>query len=213
MSTVKRSVQRVLRWVAIAVLADIVVIVVLAITATVAGAPPEHDVIPVNTTPLAVQVVLPPLGSPASRLSAAIAPTTSLGAARCAAWQESNAGACPDTSALAQMYWPELTEQPQTIYVGLLWPDCIASAPHFNVEFSGNVESANVILHCHSTQAWFGGPSYLGRNSVGAPVLQLVMVPTAPIEGRQLWVYREDRVERWLEDDVRTTLLGVVAIR
>ncbi len=213
MFTVWKFMRSALRLVAVTVLTDIVALVLLAIAATVAGIPPERDVLPVNTTPLVVQVVLPAQGSPASRLVAPIAPTTSLAAVLCAAWQESNAGACPATSAVAQAYWPELTEQPQTIYVGLLWPDCVASAPHFNVEFFGNVESAVVTLHCHSTGAWFGGPSQRGSNTEAAPILQLVIVPTAPIGGRQVWVYREDRVERWLEDDARTTLLGVVTIR
>jgi len=188
----------------------------LLLAATIAGAPPEHDIVPIGTHALKVRVVtslaFPAISHVWGPVWGPIGPSTSLAFVRCAAWQEGHASGCPDEFALAKAYWPELTPEPATIYVGLLWPYCIASAPHFNVEYSGGVTSTNVTLHCHHTLPWAGGPSERGSNTAAPPSLQLILVPTAGMSAGPVWVYREDRTERWIQDDSQITLLGQVMI-
>jgi len=175
---------------------------VLAFASAVAGAPPEHEVLSNGGRSIAYRVADTP-----TTLYGPIAPTTSLAAARCEAWLQLHTEACPDT-ALPSQFWPELQDTPDSLYVGVL-AYCDMTPEHFNVEVG---DGTSLTLHCHSSAAWIHvGPRAMGV--VSQPITHLLVVSTAGWPPGQYWVYREDRVERWLSDQVETSLLGAVDIR
>ena len=173
---------------------------VLAFASAVAGAPPEHEVLSRGGHSIAYRSAYTP------NLFGPIAPTTSLAGARCEAWLQLHTEACPDT-ALPSQFWPELQDTPDSLYVGVL-AYCDMMPEHFNVEVG---DGTILTLHCHWSAPWIN----LTRppmGVVGQPITQLVVVSTAGWTPGKYWVYREDRVERWLSDQVETSLLGAVDI-
>ena len=126
---------------------------------------------------------------------------------RCQAWKQGTGGrgTCPDDAVLARDYWPELTQTSATLYVGLT-AYCDTSRPHFNVERVGR----SLTLHCHSAAPWLGQQRTMGV--MAEPLTILVLIPTSQLGPGPLSVYREDRVERWLSDQVGVAFLGTVTI-
>jgi hypothetical protein len=166
------------------------------------GAPVEHDVLPEGHTPITWEVA-----EPSGYTYGPLAPTTSLTNARCQSWLQDHPGTCPDEQTLAGMYWTKLDQAPQTVYVGIL-STCETAPGHFNVEYFQGI----LTMHCHSAgrlvNVW-QGPHSDARAQV---VSLLVAVATAGMKRGPLWIYREDRVERWISDIVRLELIGVVTI-
>lgn len=183
------------------------VLVLLVVVANVAGAPPEHAVISKGGQTVAFQVAFqdPKFGHVAS---SPIAPTTSLADARCQAWRQTRSAPCPDSSSsLAREFWPTLQETPGMLYVGTI---CDTSTAHFNVEYVP-ISGGRLYLHCHSTAPWIS----FQRPEMGVTaqiVTTLVVVPTSELGFGQLSVWEEDRVERWLDDQINLTELGVVTL-
>lgn len=173
-------------------------LVVVSVVAIFAGSitPPNHDVLSAGSRAIDYQVIETPY--------VRILPTTSLADARCQAWRHSRGYNCPNAAALAGAFWPQLQQVPEMLYVGLT---CATSPAYFNVEYTGR----SVIFHCHLAQAWLHfEPHSIGVNAV--PDVALVMVPTAQMRSGMLSVYQEDRVERWLNDQVTITQLGTVTV-
>lgn len=173
-------------------------LVVVSVVAIFAGSitPPNHDVLSAGSRAIDYQAFETPYGP--------IAPTTSLPDARCQAWRHFRGYNCPDGASLAREFWPALREAQGTLYVGLT---CYAAPAHFNVEYTG----ASVILHCHAAASWIQfEPHPMGET--GSILFALVMVPTAQMRSGTLSVYQEDRVERWLNDQVTITQLGTVTV-
>ena len=167
------------------------------------SSPSEHDVYTDGGTPLAYTV-----GSvyPGVHVMGPIAPTLSLADVRCDAWLQQHTGSCPNEPTLAATYWPSLRQEQQTLYVGVL-NSCDKNQAHFNLEYIGFY----LILHCHETAPWL----HLNRGPMGANMeilAELVIVSTSHMEKGSLYVWQDDRVERWVSDLSQRTLLGVVAI-
>jgi hypothetical protein len=201
------GIARALRWgagqVGRAVLFLVGGLILLIVVGAVAGAPPEHAVSLYGGAAINVRVVS---AYPGQHIQGPIAPTTSLANARCEAWQQARSGTCPDEATLAGAYWPDLQQQPHMLYVGLL-STCQTSPDHFNVE----LVSTTLFLHCHVTAPWVS--TERSPMGVAAEILtDLVLVPTDKMEAGSLYVVREDRVERWLSDQVTSELIGVVTI-
>ena len=179
-------------------------VAILVLVGTVAGAPPEHDVITMGGRSIAYQTSTP---YPQAHFYGAIAPTTSLDDARCQAWRQAYRGACPDATALRGTYWPGLQAAPQTLYVGVL-AYCDLDPSHFNLELG---RGPSLVLHCRATARWLN----LERSPMGVvaePITDLLVVSTASWKPGRYTVYREDRLERWLFDQVTTTQLGTVNV-
>src|SRR6266851_8434962 len=202
-----------LRWTAIRAgkLALLLVglLVLYLVVGTVAGAPADHDVLMYGARAVPVQVVSnSPPQSPRAYVIGPLLPTTSLAAVRCEAWLQSNSGTCPDDAILTSDFWPDVRQAPLSLYVGLFSTCGMSySAEHLNVDYS----TPNLTLHCHQAAPWVSwGRPPLGVSA--AIVTDLVVVPTAQMSPGQLYVYREDRVERWWSDEVTTTLIGVATL-
>jgi hypothetical protein len=177
---------------------------VLIFVGTVAGAPPEHDVTTMGGRSIPFRTATP---DPQAHVYGPIAPTTSLGDARCQAWRQNHSGACPDDSALAGTYWPALQPSDRTLYVGVA-AYCDPESNHFNLELG---RGASLVLHCHYAARWVN----LERPPAGVvaePIITLLIVSTATWSPGRYSIYREDRLERWLDDQVTTTLLGTVTV-
>ena len=180
------------------------VIALLVVAAIIAGSPPEHDVITMDGRSIAYKTAT---SYPQVYVYGPITPTTSLYDARCQAWRQRNSGDCPDDGTLARTYWPGLQSADGTLYVGLT--GYCADPSDFNLELG---RGPTLVLHCHATAPWIN----LNRGPMGvqaAPITTLLIVSTATWSPGRYSIYREDRVERWLVDQVTTSLLGAVTIR
>lgn len=201
------GIARALRWIggqigraAIFLVGGLILVIVVG---AVAGAPPEHAVSLYGGAAIQVRVVT---DYSHQLVQGPVAPTTSLANARCEAWLQARSGTCPDEATLAGAYWPDLQQEPHMLYVGLL-STCLTSPDHFNVELA----STTLFLHCHTTAPWVS--TERPPMGVSAQILtDLILVPTDQMQAGTLYVVREDRVERWLSDEVSSELLGVVTI-
>ena len=179
----------------------------LALANAIAGAPPEHAITTAGATPIDYQVGYG-AGFANGRVVAGLAASsTSLDDFRCAAWRASGREqSCPTATELAKTLWPGVRQTPGTIYVGIYSSSCYPSAGHLNVEYY----AGRLVLHCHVAAPWVKFERHLGGGP--PPSIELVMIPTAGIPHGTLTVVLDDRVERWLNDQVTTSLLGTVAI-
>lgn len=206
MHPLARRVGLVGRAAGILALTSPLVFAALLLAAAIAGAPPEHDIVPPNAVPVSYRVAqlstpTDVYGDPSRRLPA---PSTSIDDLRCAAWHVLMNRSCPASLTLGQRYWPSVAQQPNTIYVGVV---CITAPPHLNVEYGGGV----ITLHCHQADSWYhgGGPH---SDNTSTPMLDLLLLPSTDIPHGHVRVVEEVRVERWLLDSVQTTHLGAVTI-
>jgi len=169
-----------------------------------AGAPAEREVLRVGHMPVAAEVVSPSL----PQVYGPLVPSTSLSTIRCEAWSQRHPGPCPDEATLAAAYWPQVEQAPQTVYAGIL-STCDTAPEHFNVEYFQGI----LTIHCHTAgrlaYVWQGPPHSDSRAEV---VSVLVTIPSAGMQPGPLWIYREDRVERWISDIVTQNLIGLVTI-
>ena len=197
---------RIVRIAFAAGLTAVLVFSLLLLVGQIAGAPPLREIHIDGARPIAWEVAAPipaygPLG-----VRGPLSPTASLGGMRCQAWQQGHTGQCPDAAALAHDYWPDLQERADTVYLSLL-PSCGAWDGNFNIEYI----NSTLTMHCYWTAAWYHAPSG-GMGSGPQAMIQLLLVNTTGIPSGQLRIFEEDRVERWLTDQVTTSLVGVVTI-
>jgi hypothetical protein len=148
-------------------------------------------------------------------------PTQSLADMRCQMWHSDrlnpyNSEPCPTAPAFDSAYLPQLSQSPQTLYVGwricgVFWPTqngVQTQYTGFNVEYTA--QSRTLTIHCYSAKAWIsiGGPHY----ARGVPNTAILLVPTARMAPGQLRVLQEDRIERLIGDETTETLLGTATI-
>ena len=179
----------------------IVGVLVLLAVVTIAGAPPNHEILSAGSRAVAYQVAY------GTYVPGPIAPTTSLTNARCQAWLDSHSNPCPDAATLAAKYWPSLQPAPDTLYVGFQ-PNCGWESPVFYVEL---YPESSVTIHCHWTKPLID----FERPPMGVtaqPGFTLLVLSTSTWTPGQYWVYQQDLVERWGSANSQTWFLGMVQV-
>jgi hypothetical protein len=174
--------------------------VVLVIGAFVT--PQAHEVHTPGATPVQAQNV----DSNPFVWYASIPPSQSLDSIRCEIWhtrgQYSSPSSCNST-ALAKAYFPNLTQNPATLYVP--WTPCAG----FNVEFGA--PSRTLVIHCYSAEPWIStAPRFMGVEA--QPRLALLLIPTQSIPPGNVTVVQDFRTERFLHDDMYQSQLGIASI-
>jgi hypothetical protein len=177
-----------------------VAVVVLVIGAFVT--PQAHEIHTAGATPLQARNV----DSNLFVVYASIPPSQSLDSIRCEIWrtrgQYSSASPCNST-ALATAYFPDLTQNPATLYVP--WTPCT----DFNVEFDSS--SRTLVIHCFSAEPWIStAPRFAGVEA--QPRLALLLIPTQSIPRGNVTVVQDLRTERFLHDDIYQSQLGIASI-
>jgi hypothetical protein len=185
------------RAVAVSVLVAMAVLIAIAF-----GTPAAHEIHSAGATDLHPQLAStnPPVYD-----YPPIQPSQSLDTIRCEIWtaHHQNASPCPDTAALAQAYFPDLTQRPTTLYVP--WTPC----PTFNVEFLP--QGRTVVIHCYSARPWiYAEPRAMG--TVAAPLLGLLLIPTQSIPAGQVDVVEDFRTEHVLGDSSYEFQVGTATI-
>jgi hypothetical protein len=137
---------------------------------------------------------------------ASIPPSESLDTIRCDIWrtsgQHSSASPC-DNTALAKAYFPNLAQNPATLYVP--WTPCAG----FNVEF--RAPSRTLVIHCYFAAPWIStAPRLMGVEA--RPLLGLLLIPTQSIPAGNLTVVEDFRTEHFLHDDFYESELGTATI-
>jgi hypothetical protein len=165
--------------------------------------PQAHEIHTTGATPVQAQNVD---SSPFVAGYASIPPSQSLDTIRCDIWrtrgQYSSASPC-DSTALAKAYFPNLTQNPATLYVP--WTPCAG----FNVEFGA--PSRTVVIHCYSAAPWISTtPRLMGVEA--QPRLGLLLIPTQSIPPGNVTVVQDFRVEHFLHDDIYESQLGIASI-
>jgi hypothetical protein len=179
----------------------------LLVANAVAGAPPAHEIHTAGARPLSYQIVV----SGPRIVWGRIKPTTSLGDVRCQAWRQSESEVCPDAAELTRIFWPQLQQAPDTLYVGIVPTACWPSIASINIEYSPR----SLLIHCFDARPWFGSPFGTpegGGEAFAEPSAVLVLVPLTGILPGSLQVVYEERVERWFFDAVETFPLGTVSL-
>lgn len=197
-----------LRVAAVVLLTSPVLFAILILVSSVAGAPPEHAVRTPGATPIGYEVAYSTTYLNGSLVAGVAAPATSIDEFRCAAWRAGGQpGGCPDSAELAKTLWPNVKQAPDTLYVGLRASTCQTVPDHLNIEY----QDGRLVLHCHVAAQWL----YFARSTMGVaaqPAIALLTMPTGAMSHGKLTVVLENRVERWLFDQVTTVELGTVAI-
>jgi len=169
-----------------------------------ARAPQEHAVTTPGAVPVQAQLAF---GSYRPRSAAEpVAPTTSIDQLRCDSWRVVFQEACPDSAQMAKTLWPDVLQEPNTLYVGIL-TFCLASPEHLNAEYL----RGTLTLHCHYASPWWR----FERREMGVYAqmgIELVVVSTQNIPSGQVNVVLEERAERWIQDAVMQRSLGQVTI-
>lgn len=141
-----------------------------------------------------------------------IKPSQSLNEIRCGLWHLRNptTSPCPDSAELAGLYFTNLTQSQNTLYVP--WQKCwgIPEGPGgFDVEYQPNRQA--VVIHCYVAKPWLWiEPRAMGVEA--APPAGLLLVPTGGIQNGSLSVVEDDRIEHLLGDDSSESQLGVATI-
>src|ERR1044071_4995148 len=200
--------MQIARWTAAVVITIPLLAAVVIFAGVAAGAPEEHAV----TTPGAevVKVEFPTgIYEPRSG-TGSVAPTTSLDQFRCEVWQQDPQQACPASDQLAISYWPDVLQQPDTLYLGVM-TSCGLSREHLDAEYL----RGTLPLHCHCAAPWWRferAPSGAQPQGVGRPSIELLVLNTANVPHGQVNVVFEERAERWFQDAVVQRNLGHVTI-
>jgi hypothetical protein len=182
----------------------VVLLALLLIANTIAGAPPLHDIHTAGAQKVSYQIA-----DYSGRIVwGPTTPTMSLDEFRCEAWRQSRQGICPDAAELSRTLWPQLQQTPATLYVGVMWRGCLPSPGHFNIEYL----PGTLLMHCYEARPWFMSPLQIPEGARAARSIVLVTVSLTEIPSGKLQVVYEDRVERWLFDAVETFQLGVVTL-
>ena len=139
-----------------------------------------------------------------------LAPSTSLDEVRCEVWKTMSAKPCPDSTRLAQQFWPNLTQSPRTLYVPLssdVYPGAV------NVEYDHG--EAAVLIHSYESRPlWvpYQRPDVF-PGARAQPTIPLLMVSTTGIEAGAITISQDSWIERVTGDETnRVFLLGTVAI-
>ena len=168
--------------------------------------PPLHEVQTVGAIPITT-VAIDSWTAPG--YSARTRPTTSLTEMRCQAWLLRNPS-CPDPATLAKDLWPDVTQSPATLYLGLPQSCSRQYGRGFGVEYFGS--SRTLIAHCYYPAPWLRLPDLSGSGSQELPRTVLVAVQTETIGPGILVVVRDDRVEHFFSDQSDQYRLGAVNI-
>jgi hypothetical protein len=167
--------------------------------------PSLHEVYTPGAIPIS-QVYIE--STPALGFSPRIQPSTSLTDVRCELWQLRN-GPCPDPATLARNLWPDLTQSPYTLYLGLPGSCSRQNGYGFNVEY---VEfSRTMIVHCYYAAPWVTLPNLRGSTQ-SEPITVLMTMQIEAVSPGILSVVRDDRIERLFEDQSDHLQLGTVTI-
>lgn len=184
-------------------------LILVGLAVAVSWTPSIHEVH--TTGAIAITTLKVDASSPPVFISGDLTPSMSLADLRCQVLKYRASGPCPDPALLAQRFWPEVTQSPKTIYVGL--PASCApfdSSSGLNVEYVGS--SRLLVFHCFSARAWFVPPAPRMAGVTAAPTIILATISTAPIPAGSLTVVRDDRVEHLLGDDSTQVVLGRLTI-
>jgi hypothetical protein len=184
--------------------------------------PATHDVHTPGGTSIRVGIAAPVTRNGPQAGLVSLTPTQSLADVRCQMWHSDpfnryKSDPCPSDLTLAEDYWPQLAQSPQTLYVG--WTVCgtfwynpnglQTEYSLFNVEYIGS--SRTLTIHCYSARAWIrlpGGAHY----ARAVPTTALLVVPTNRISPGRLSVVQDDRIEHLLGDETTATQLGIATI-
>jgi hypothetical protein len=176
---------------------------VVALVAAAFVTPAPHEIHAADAMPVNAQLVY---SSPFVVGYPVVQPSQSLDTIRCEIWrtrgQYRPASAC-DSSALAHAFFPNLTQNPTTLYVP--WTPC----SNFNVEFRS--PSRTLVIHCYSAEPWiWTAPRMMGVEA--QPRLALLLIPTQSIPPGNIAIVQDNRIERFLHDDSYEFPLGIATI-
>lgn len=185
------------KWVvALSVLGALILIVWAAFLT-----PPTHEVHTVGGTAVMTQFV-----SNTEYVvfrGESIPPSQSLDTIRCAYWRLSqlqSTSTCPDSDALARLYFPNVTQRSKTLYVP--WRGCSFSwsddSYGFNVEYLP--ASRTLLIHCFTAQPFVYLPRQPTMVAQPMPRPSLLLVPTDSLRVGTVSIVQDYRVEHLLGD-------------
>jgi hypothetical protein len=167
-------------------------------------APPAHEVHTPGATALRASLAY----SNVHLLGTLIQPSQSLSDIRCQMWRSQNRTApCPDD--VVGVYFPALTEVPNTLY--LPWRGCTAwsDSQGYNVEYLPTARK--LVIHCYAAEPWIT-IRHPVTGVFAIPSVNLLVVPTGAIGPGVVQVLEDDRIERLVGDLGDEVQLATVAI-
>jgi hypothetical protein len=183
-----------------------------AATLVVVGAlvqPQPHEVHTPGGEPLIVRSVN---STNALYYNQTIKPSQSLDDIRCGLWHLRNpiTSPCPDSAELAGLYFTNLSQSQNTLYVP--WQECWGTPDGpggFDVEYQPSRQA--LVIHCYVAKPWYWTePRIMGVEA--APPAGLLLIPTGGIQNGSLSVIEDDRIEHLLGDDSTEFQLGIATI-
>ena len=190
-----------------ALVATLAIVVAGAILAFVSPSP--HEVHTSGAEALTTQLV--PSYPPVTFLRA-YQPSESLNDVRCAMWRagQSESSPCPDQATLAGMYFPNLTQRSNTLYIAWLGCSYGSGATGFNVEYQPSRRA--IVIHCYVARPWFWWRPQSTMGAVPLPQEALLLVPTSSIPVGLVTIIVDDRVEHFGSDQSTDGRLGTATI-
>lgn len=177
-----------------------VVVAIFFLMAEVFVKPPAHEV----HTPgdMAVNATLV-VSSPPAYNYPLLLPTQSLDAIRCQLWRSrvrpvTTTATCPDSAALAGMFYPSLTQSPRTLYIP--WPRCRGTWTGwdgFNLEYRSS--SRTLVLHCYLAEPWIWREP-MRSDAIARQPAAIVVIPTESLLTGTVNIVEDDRIEHLVGD-------------
>jgi hypothetical protein len=176
----------------------VVVIFLLMVEAFVR--PPAHEVhMPGDIAVKATLVV----SSPPAYNYPLLLPTQSLEAIRCHLWRSrvrpvTTTATCPDSAALAGMFFPSLTQSPKTLYFP--WPRCPGTWTGwdgFNLEYRSS--SRTLVLHCYLAAPWIWRQP-MRSDAIAEQPAAILVIPTESFLIGTVNIVEDDRIEHLVGD-------------
>ena len=177
-----------------------VVVAIFLLMAEAFVRPPAHEA----HTPgdIAVNATLV-VSSPPAYNYPLLLPTQSLETIRCQLWRSrvrpvTTTATCPDSAALAGMFFPSLTQSPKTLYFP--WPRCPGTWTGwegFNLEYRSS--SRTLVLHCYLAEPWVWRQPMMSGTFAQQPAAILV-IPTESFLIGTVNIVEDDRIEHLVGD-------------